>query len=302
MNPRVLPTVILSAVLSGCPGGPAIAAPQAVAPLPPVVHEGSFPFYLSATRMMVMVRVGGGLPAPMVFDTGTNGNLIAAPLADALHLPHTGPSDSIDGSTGQPVAGYKTLLTNATVGGFAMADGPATVADYKAEDEAGVIGPNSFPGRLVMLDFKAKRIRVFTTASKRAPVGAGTPYRDALPSVKVTIEGTVIDAKLDTGNDSALLLPTSLLKRLRMKAPPEVIGYATSAAGQQPVLEGQVDGDVQIGEVHLASPRVRFMDGGTPNVGLPIIQQMQITLDPDHGLSWIESTPADPGQPHHSQM
>jgi len=232
------------------------------------------------------------MPAPMVFDTGTNGNLIDTTLADALHLPHTGPSDSIDGSTGQPVAGYKTTLTKATVGGFPVADGPATVADYKAEDEAGVIGPNSFPGHLVMLDFKAKRIRIFTSASKRAPAGIGTPYRDDLPSVKVHIDGTVLDAKLDTGNDSALLLPTSLLKSLKMKAPPEVIGYATSAAGQQPVLEGQIDGDVQIGDVHLASPRVRFIEGGTPNVGLPIIQQMQITLDPDHGLSWIESPPS----------
>ncbi len=294
MNPRVLPTVILSALLSGFPGGPAVAAQRTAAPEPasaPAGHDGSFPFYLSATRMMVMMRVAGGTPAPMVFDTGTNGNLIDTTLADALRLPHTGPSDSIDGSTGQPVAGYKTTLTNATVGGFPMADGPATVADYKAEDEAGVVGPNSFPGHLVMLDFKAKRIRIFTSASKRAPAGIGTPYRDALPSVKVTVAGTVIDAKLDTGNDSALLLPTSLLKNIKMKTPPEVIGYATSAAGQQPVLEGQIDGDVQIGDVHLASPRVRFMEGGTPNVGLPIIQQMQITLDPDHGLSWIEAAP-----------
>ena len=284
MNPRALPIVILSTSFAGFPHGATTAAP-----LPPAVHDGSFPFYLSATRMMVMVRVAGDAPAPMVFDTGTNGNVIDTTVADRLHLPDTGTSHSIDGSTGRPVAGYTTLLTHATVGGFPMADGPATVADYKAEDEVGVIGPNSFPGRLVMLDFKAKRIRILGPASQRAPVGIGIPYRDDLPSVKLDIGGTVVDAKLDTGNDSALLLPTSLLKSLKMKAPPAVIGYATSAAGRQPVLEGQVDGDVLVGAIRLVSPKVRFMEGGTPNVGLPIIEQMQVTLHPDHGLSWIEA-------------
>ncbi len=88
-------------------------APAAVAPPPPaaavVRPVESFPFYSSKNRMLVIARFKGGAPAPLVFDTGTNGNIIDTAFARSIGLPNVGPSNSVDGATGKPIPGFRSF-------------------------------------------------------------------------------------------------------------------------------------------------------------------------------------------------
>jgi hypothetical protein len=62
----------------------------------------------SSGRVLTSLRVAGSDPVPVVFDTGTSGNILDRKLAAKLGLPNLGPSTAIDGSLGKPVAGFLT--------------------------------------------------------------------------------------------------------------------------------------------------------------------------------------------------
>ena len=256
-------------------------------PLNPTI----IPLYLSENRMLVMLRIGDYPPVPVVFDTGTNGNLLDLELADRLKLPNTGPSPSIDGSTGKPVPGHDTFITKASLGGFAIADARATAFAYNLPDEVGIFGPNSFPGKLVRVDGPRSRLVLLEKRTDTVPGSVSFPYLgengDALPSAVVECGDLKITAILDSGNNSSLILPMEYVSKLSLDAPPKQIGYAVSAAGKQPIYSAHLKGSLKIGEARLEQPEVRFMEGGRPNVGLPLLRQLIVVLDPDQKRTWV---------------
>lgn len=244
---------------------------------------------------MVMLRVGDSLPLPVVFDTGSNGNLVDIKVADQLHLPNTGPSPSVDGSTGRPVPGHDTFLKNASISGVAIQDARATAFAYEVPDETGVIGPNSFPNKLVRMEGTRSRLVLLPKTPDTIPHCKAFPYGvNALPSAILEIGDLKITAILDSGNDSSIILPMEYVKELSLVAAPVPIGYAVSAAGKQPILSAHLKGAVKIGSVTLDGPEIRFMAGGTPNVGLPILRELTVVMDPTEGRDWVLS--ADPAQ------
>jgi hypothetical protein len=259
--------------------------------------EAVIPLYLSAKRVLVMMRIGDYPPAPVVFDTGTNDNILDTTYAAPFGLPRIGPSTSIDGSTGLPVPGYQTRLVGVRLGGVPIADAPANIFDYRNTDEVGIFGPNSFPGKLVVIDLQNAELRVLPGSAASSMPGAGTPYLGegaaGLPSLPVELPSGTVDAILDSGNDSALLLPLSLAEDLGVAGKLKQIGKVVSASGSQPVYEAQVASDIRIGAVTLNSPKVRFIKGGHPNVGLPVLLQMRLALDPTNGRTWVIDAGSD---------
>jgi hypothetical protein len=106
----------------------------------------------SSGRVLTILRVAGSDPAPVVFDTGTSGNIIDRKLAAKLGLPNLGPSTAMDGSLGKAVSGFLTELKGASLGDLSIDAGPANAIDYDLPNEKGVFGPNSFPEKLVQMD------------------------------------------------------------------------------------------------------------------------------------------------------
>ncbi len=264
------------------------ASAQGASPTP-TPPPARIPLYVSDGRALLMMRVNGGHPAPVVFDTGTNGNLLYKSYADYLGVPNVGPSNSVDGSTGLPVPGYTTRLSGVTLGGYAIAEGPATVFEFRDEDEVGIFGPNSFPGKLVEMDLAHGELRIVDPVSPLSPKDPGHAYSqdERLPVVTLDLPGASVEATLDTGNDSAFLLPLSLASQIKLKSELRKIGIATSAAGTQPVYEAVADGPVRVGGVVVDSPVLRFIKGGTANVGLPTMRKLRFVFDPTNELTWV---------------
>jgi len=116
----------------------------------------------------------------------------------------------------------------------------------------------------------------------------------ALPSAILEIGEMKIPVLLDSGNDSSIILPMEYIKKLSLVAAPVPIGYATSAAGQQPIFSAHLKRTAKLGSVTLDQPEIIFMAGGKPNVGLPILRKLTIVMDPTEGRDWVLS--ADPAQ------
>jgi len=259
---------------------------------PPVPQKSeSFSVYSTPGRVLVMLRVADNPPVPVVFDTGTSGNVLDRKLATRYGLPQTGPSSAIDGSLGKPVPGFETVLKAASLGGVAIADGPANAIDYDLPDEVGVVGPNSFSGRLVRMDLSAGRVTIEPKSASTLPPGPGLAYTglggDALPAVELNFGDQTLVAELDTGNNEPLLLPLSLAKTLNLESPPVKVGWATSASGRQPVYRAKLKGDVRVGPLTLEHPVVMFIEGGRPNAGLPVARRLVVVFDPAEQRSWL---------------
>jgi len=254
------------------------------------------PLYMSKRRMLVMLRVGHSAPVSVVFDTGTNENLLDLGLANSLHLPQIGQSTAVDGSTGKPVPGYDTFLRSASLSGVPIQDGPAVAVAYDQGDEIGIFGPNSFPGKLVRLESTENRLSILPILPENQP--SCTPYRylgvedDALPSADIEVGDLKIPAILDTGNDSPIILSLDYIAKLPLEKAPVRIGYAYSAAGRQPLLSGRLNGTMKIGPKNLEHPEIHFMKGGRPNIGFPILRELTIIMDPTGHRDWVLS-PAD---------
>lgn len=241
-----------------------------------------------------MLRIGDTAPVPVVFDTGTNGNLLDTGFADRLKLPNTGPSPSIDGSTGKPVPGHDSYIRNARLGGVVIADARATAMTYDETDEIGIFGPNSWPSSLVEMDGPRSRLVIRPKVPANLPAGLATPYLGsggaALPSAVLDFGNLTVPAILDTGNDAPIILPSSFKEKLILEAPPRPIGFAVSAGGRQPIVMARLKGAVRIGSVTVVRPKIYFMDGGRPNIGLPVLRRLRVIYDHAGSRSWITST------------
>ena len=247
--------------------------------------------FQSSNRVLVMLKIGDHPPMPAVFDTGTNGNLVDVGVAERLDLPNRGGSVSVDGSTGLPVPGFETFIAGASLGGVPIDDARATAFAFDFPNEVAIVGPNSFPGRFVVLDLGKSVLRILPERPESTAGDAGFPYLGedgaALPSLTLDIDGRLVPAILDTGNDSDFLLPLSMAADLALEAPPVVTGQVRSAAGTQPVYEARLAGDVTVSGIVIARPRARFIEGGRPNIGLPLLKRLAVMFDPVGERTWV---------------
>ncbi|AEU36765.1 aspartyl protease family protein [Granulicella mallensis] len=298
-NPVLLFLSVLSLPLAAqsTPAPASVEAPAtATTQAPKAAPKVMIPLYMSSKRALLMLRIGDHPPVPVVFDTGTNGNLIDLKLATSLQLPKAGPSPSIDGSTGKPVPGFDTFIKGASLGGVPIADARATALAYDNTDEVGIFGPNSFPNHLVRMEGLKSRLVLQEKTPETIPSGKPFAYLgthdDSLPSAVLDFGEIKVTAILDTGNDAPIILPMIYKDKLPLDGAPVQIGFAVSAAGKQPIYQARLKGSVRLGDVKLDQPQIRFMEGGRPNIGLPILRMLTVVFDPTESRDWILPTEA----------
>jgi len=255
---------------------------------------GGLHIWQSKDRVLTTLKVAGNDPVPVVFDTGSSENILDRKLAAKLGLPNLGPSTAIDGSLGKPIAGFLTEITGAILGNLPIDDGQANAVDYDLPNEKGIFGPNCFLGKLVQMDLGIGSILVMPKTAATLPPGTGIPYigkgDDALPSVIVDFGDLQIAAELDTGNNAALLFPLSFTNQLSLEDTPKKVGEVGSVAGRQPLFRARLKGALKIGPLTLDRPTIMFIEGGQPNVGLPIARQLVVVFDPSARRSWLISS------------
>lgn len=255
-------------------------------------HGQAASVFIAGNRPIVMMRTRGGPPAPMVFDTGTSGNALDTSYAELVGATATDTVEIIDGATGRRVEGaYQTHLNDVSIGGISVGDQLASVYPRSAVNEAGIVGPNAFGRRLVMMDLGRSRLYVRPLTVDAEPIGPAQPYmvRDAgvkMPSAEVHLPGLTTEAMLDSGNDGDLSLPLDMADRLPLRNRPIEVGRAVSASGSQPVYEAELVGVLNIGPLALTNPTLQFK-GRVPNVGAGILKRLVIVLDPTGEKSWV---------------
>lgn len=176
--------------------------------------------------------------------------------------------------------------------GIIVPDGRATAAPYDLPDEVGIVGPSSFSGKLVRVESAKKRVVLVPKNASTIPHCDANPYVEVdggfLPSVKLMIDGRSFSVEVDTGNNSALDLPTSSIPSIALQSPPVKFGKSVGASGTQDVFRGTLTGSLKIeGVIQDSRRQVLFLGHSIPNAGLPILRGATIVLDLAERRDWV---------------
>lgn len=246
------------------------------------------PVYVHDRRPLVMLTVGGKVPSPIIFDTGTDENIVSQTFADQYALERIGRSPLIDLGTGKSAIVPTVALPDPKLGGVPISVKTAQVLARNVPDEVGIFGPYSFSDYLVVLEGSHNRIRLVPRDAGLSLRGPAIPYDKNLPSIPITIGDKTVKAHLDSGNSADLVLGEGMMGTVPMTGPATVVGVAISALGEKEVYGGQLTQTVRVGPITLNQPEVTFSGRGTgANVGFPVIRQLTVVLDPKLKKSWI---------------
>jgi hypothetical protein len=249
---------------------------------------------LTGPRPTAQLFVGSSAPVTVIFDTGAAANIIGTQLAKSLDLPNRGAVAVGSPGATAPLTGYMTAIPSARLGDALINNIAAVVLDLPMPlpGIAGVISPNSFSGRLVRFEFASGRALVVDKTTSKWTHGHGEPYGGeighALPAAEIDVAGTKLIAHLDSGSRFALCLPLELSKHIPLRGnllamePIRMTGAIHAAFG------ARIAGTVHIGPLTLIDPDVVFEEGvPIANVGIKLLRDMIVVLDPEEKLSWM---------------
>lgn len=291
--------VMLPALSAIFPGASAEPAPTATKGRPPVMaqalpSEGDIILFQSSQRLLVMMRIGDGELVPMVFDTGSDGHSIDRLLVTRNRLKKIGTTTEIDGTTKKERELPIVRINDVTLGGLKVGRIEASALDYDRNDAMGIISTEMFTSSLIYLDLANNRARLVPREGAVPPIEVPTPYDGPIPAADVILpDGTKLLGHLDTGSNAALRLPTTMMDKVPLMAPARVVGRWKSINSEGEVYGGQIRGQIRVGNVTLDNPKVQFL-GDHANIGLPIIRQMTLVLDPSENRSWVLAPGAVP--------
>ncbi len=235
--------------------------------------EGAFSLFVSNGRPLAMFSHGDSVPVPVVFDTGTNGNMVDTRVFESFHL-ETNPNvqsftTDASGTTMETVSAF---VKQGEIGGLPIKTCGIEVYDYRHDNEAGIFGPELFRGCSIYLNLPRQTVYVRNEPPKLLSASDVTPYQDGLPMIDITVDGMKkgMRAILDTGKDSAISFPEEMMEQVPLIGKPEQVGVATTVFNSIPVVGGKMDANVTVGGYSISNPDVIF-HGHIPKVGMPFL-------------------------------
>lgn len=277
------------------------AQPGSVASAPVTI-----PFVLVGTQVMIdEVWVNDQGPYRFQLDTGAQGHgRLDDAVVDALALQSLGETAASDTSDRQgpslPVWGLRELR----LPGLRFSDLEVLSRDYNGDRAVaargridGILGIELFAEKLLTIDYPNNRLLVSDQSLSR-PNGKDILPLDPeqpVPAVPIRVAGNTHSAYVDTGAMPAITLPASMAETLSFSAPPQVVGQATSVAGDFPISMGTMDGTILLGSISVANPQLFIAEGfGTVILGAPFLRRFTVTIDQrNHRIQW--QTPESPG-------
>jgi hypothetical protein len=243
-------------------------------------HTSSVAFSTESGRPVVVAQVNGQ-EMPVIFDSGSQGAIIAKSLADSMKLEVIG--EALVGSPygGPPKTAFIVSLVSLALGGVNAVQTDAIIIDdsqMPPGSPALVIGPNLFSDRVVELDFANKTLRF----SSEIPGDVGSWQKmDGRGMLKtlLMIGQENVEVTIDTGNPGGLNLPKSLADRLGIALTPMPGRKIRTVDAEFPLYEGMVDQDVMLAGAPLRLGKTMFAEIPSANAGAKTLDGLRLIID-----------------------
>jgi aspartyl protease/PDZ domain-containing protein len=253
----------------------------------PLVKSGDFYF--------IDVQVNGR-PSRFTLETGANFFAIGERLARSLGLR----IDTITGPGGRAMA--IADLSTLSFGGATLTGLRAQVTPMFNDPSFAGEGLISLPALrpfVATIDLRGRRLHL-ERGELPAPNG-----RDILPiagrdpggrvDVPITIGTTALSAVVDTRSFIGFTLPDSLASGISLVSPPRSIGEAAGPTlGIFQLQAARARETMQIGDVRVDRPVLTFRNRPGAVIGVPLLEQLILTLDQRHQRVRVVAADAGP--------
>jgi len=243
-----------------------------------------------------------GQPTAMVLDSGATMTSVDQSFANELGLKGSG-RIKMNGDVGST---YGQIATGVSVkvGGLTLHNLKVAILDLSSVSQAigrkvpMILGREAFKSAIVTMDFPHRRIAFQDRASFHPPLDV-TPIslKEAgkLPVIPIEVGNTTINAELDLGDNSALLLATRVWKsRSDLANLPYTTGSITTSVSGDFSTRAVVLPTVTIAGKHFhdvpaflsEDPRARLATGA--HVGTQLLQPFVVVFDLAGGSLYLE--------------
>lgn len=302
---RVLKALLTAALVAASSAAVARAQTAAAPAVPGTVAD--VPMLMRGPMPAVEVMVNGRGPFLFAIDTGAEGGArFDASLAEKLKLPKVGEARGSD-TSGRNVRTLDVLRADTLeFGGLRFEQVDAPSRDYNLSSRLpkidGILGLGLFAGRLLTLDYPARRVRVgrgeLPAADGREVIGFENPR--GVPVVELWVGGRKVSAHLDTGNTvGGFVLPEWLAKELTFASEPVVVGRARTVSSEMDIKEARLKESLRLGRHEFPGAAVTFPAvADVANVGSRALAEFAVTFDLKNKRLRLERgalpTPAEP--------
>jgi hypothetical protein len=228
-----------------------------------------------------------GRPYRFTVETGANHSAISARAAQALGLA----VDTIETAFGRsPVV----TVDRIEIGGAVFRGVVARVNPMWTAEFDGILSVPLLSAARTTLDFPAQRVRFERFGSPARAEGglrilergAGTRF-----DVEAQLGSSGLRAVLDTRSLFFLTAPDSLLQTLPLAGE---FGPAIQARGPSlgdfTLRPAPVRGAFTVGALTFPTPTVHFRNRPGVVIGMPLLEQLVVTIDASAGMVWLRST------------
>ena len=243
------------------------------------------------------MRLVNGMPAvevfvngqgPFVFriDTGGAGQArVDAAVVKQLNLPQVGEARGGDGGGGS-VAMAVVKLDSLKLGSLEFKNVEALSRDYNrtgGERVDGILCFGLFTDCLFTLDYPARKVILGRGALVEADGRRIFPFTqtNGIPSIKLDLAGTQIEAHIDSGNVAAgFMLAQEHAAKLEMSGEPVTVGRARTVNREFEIKEATLAGEIRLGAYRFPSPVIRFAEVFPhANLGVAVLREFALTFD-----------------------
>lgn len=126
-----------------------------------------------------------------------------------------------------------------------------------------------------------------------AQTNSGTPpvvdvpmlFRGPMPAVEVMVNGQgPFLFEIDTGGAGMARVDSSLVERLKLAAPPVVVGKARTVSSEVEIKEARLKESIRLGRFEYAEPTVVFPAlSEDANIGSKVLREFALTFDQKNG-------------------
>jgi predicted aspartyl protease len=222
-------------------------------------------------------------------DTGASGQAYVTPeLVQLLKLPTVRQMTLSDGSGRNSRKTDVVLIDSLKLGKTSFKKVQAPVLESQERPAGptkktyGTIGFELFKDLLVTLNFPQHKLLFGKGALPIADGKTILNYRveKYAPYIPFQIGDAQFEGMVDTGGSGGFLIPLSMASKLKFRAGPKVVGKISSITNTYELLQGEVEGNAQIGGITLENPVIRFSEIlRHVNIGREILHQFAITFD-----------------------
>ncbi|MEO8275441.1 MAG: aspartyl protease family protein [Thermoanaerobaculia bacterium] len=281
-----------SAPASGSTKPPALAlddAPRAVA------LAGAFtelPLELYANKPVLAVRIDGRGPFRLFLDTGAGATVLDAGLVRELRLKKVGTTKIGDPASPEGLSADQVRVPRLEIGGvrleefFAVSFDRADLHRPGLSSEGaprGVLGMPLFRTLQLTIDYPRQKVRISQEPLPETDGRSIVAFEVAdggTFSVPVRVGGVDRNMTVDSGSSGGLTFPEELRSELGLAAPAREIGRGRTVAGEAVVYGGTLAGAVELGEIRLENPDVRFFGRlREGNLGYAFLSHYAISID-----------------------